>query len=440
MTMFLARSRITKSLTDLPNGASFAEAEAKLNAIKVAILCPPTMANTAAGQAAVLTAIATAMKCFGHATLILPVDAQIIRTIPLGETLAVAARALGATVTLVPFGSFTHIIGFGESNPSIPTFVQCWWDGWRSGVFSPLNAPSCGNSNNPLAGIFAGALAIRDIFATIHHSPPLLRQNGVISLWEPWAHPSSCSSGPDHAFMPDRLWLIGLGHLGQAVMWALGFMPGMGEITLQDDQTVNEENVATGLINNTNSIDLLKTRVADCWANSLGWRTRLIERRFNNDMKPTVHEAPILLSCLDSAKPRKGLARAGFKFMVDAGVGHGPFDYDGIQIRVLPNGTDPTGYWGKEPSEKNTNKLLDSAAYKSLKDLCGGYAIADASVAIPFVGAAAASLMLATSIRIASLQPTCDLLQMGLSAPALISAGRLVGPSDRGVGGTKFVL
>ena len=49
-----------------------------------------------------------------------------------------------------------------------------------------------------------------------------------LSLWEPhkdcgWV--SGRREEPDLAYLPSALWLIGLGHLGQAYLWALGLLP-----------------------------------------------------------------------------------------------------------------------------------------------------------------------------------------------------------------------
>ena len=49
-----------------------------------------------------------------------------------------------------------------------------------------------------------------------------------LSLWRPgpeadWLQPDE--SEPPLTYLPSRLWLIGLGHLGQAYLWGLGLLP-----------------------------------------------------------------------------------------------------------------------------------------------------------------------------------------------------------------------
>jgi hypothetical protein len=70
----------------------------------------------------------------------------------------------------------------------------------------------------------------------------------IVSLWEPWLDPETAAAGPAEVYIPPKLWFIGLGHLGQGFLWNLGLLPVRGSrAVLQDDQTVGEENEATGL-------------------------------------------------------------------------------------------------------------------------------------------------------------------------------------------------
>src|SRR5665213_1170470 len=96
------RSRITKALTDASRANSFTEAEARLDAIHIAVVVGLDQIATAAGQAAALTAVATAQKCFGRVTLVTPYDAPLIAKLPIGTTLQRAARRLGARIVKTP--------------------------------------------------------------------------------------------------------------------------------------------------------------------------------------------------------------------------------------------------------------------------------------------------------------------------------------------------
>ena len=73
------------------------------------------------------------------------------------------------------------------------------------------------------------------------------RRPAGLSLWRPDADWLACDlTEPALAFLPSRLWLIGLGNLGQAFAWALAVLP-YGDrrdvqIVLQDfDRTVTRK-------------------------------------------------------------------------------------------------------------------------------------------------------------------------------------------------------
>jgi len=53
-------------------------------------------------------------------------------------------------------------------------------------------------------------------------------------------------------FLPGALWMIGMGNLGQAYLWALGSLPyadpGSVSLVLQDYDRITEENWATSVL------------------------------------------------------------------------------------------------------------------------------------------------------------------------------------------------
>ena len=75
------------------------------------------------------------------------------------------------------------------------------------------------------------------------------------------------------------------------------------------------------------------------WLEACGWRTEMIERRHHGDIVLTEADPPYLLSGLDRLKPRLILARHGFPYMLDAGIGHGAGDFEGIQTSHDRQGT-----------------------------------------------------------------------------------------------------
>jgi hypothetical protein len=443
MTQHLRRSRVTKALTDAGLVASFPDAEARLDAVDACIVLGDEQAFTRAGQAAVLTAVATAFKCFGRITLAMSAPAApLLLDVPLGATLAEAVATLGARVMAdAPLGA-THRIIIGGHLSGCGWEVACWWDRWLSGL--RIEDAACGDSRLGLAGVFAGALAVRQIFASVLVGPTFIPRDTTLSLWEPWTE-APTDPGPTRFTAPNALWLVGLGHLGQGFVWNLLTLPYRGprQAVLQDDQRIGVENEPTSLLVVEAGEHRRKVRVAAGWLDAAGWDTRLIERRHQGDIQPTNDDPPLLLCGLDDVRPRRILAGLGFDYMIDAGIGHGPGDFEGLQIRTIPKGVPTEKLWNAPSPPRVVDDLLGKAAYQALTAQaqgCGAYTLADGSVAVPFVGAATGALTIAQAIRLASMQPAGALIQIGLAAPEMQIDGGLRPAPEMSFGGEPMDL
>ena len=202
---------------------SFAEAEQKLENLRLAICIGDEAADTVAGQAAALTAVLTASRCFlGGVTLSGAVDRPLRVPLPLtAETLREAAYMLGAAAELGTRPQRTIIVGSGEPVPGWS--LRAIWNGWSAGV-APGQQENVrrGRGDCSLAGIAAGALAVSYAFLAEQDDPRVGRITQGVSLWAPDAGQAWWENdGPDEYYLPSALWLIGLGNLGQAYLWAL---------------------------------------------------------------------------------------------------------------------------------------------------------------------------------------------------------------------------
>lgn len=446
MNNHLKRSRITKAFADAGLAASFDDAEARLDSVEVCVVLDATLARTPAGQAAALTALATALKSFGRATLACDeASIPLIGARPLGETLGEAAAALGARLEPDCPAKTTHAIHIGAKPSAAPWRIYCWWERWCSGT---RLAPIATNDNRvALAGSFAGALAVRQVFAHVRFGKSAPARAATLSLWRPElggdALTNTSALGPTKFTLPNSIWLLGLGHLGQAAIWTLCLQPTpQGRAVVQDDQFIGEENEPTSLLVRMPDIGVRKARVSAAWLELADWSAAIVERRHYGDIAVRADDPPFLLSGLDDLAPRLAVAKAGFEYMIDVGVGHGPKDFEGIQIRVIPKGARAETLW-REPDAARHDQLLDQAAYESLDakvGACGAYSIAKASVAVPFVGAAAAALAVSQMIRLASGEDAVALLQVDLGAPEMIIDGGRVPAPRTFLGGSHVNL
>ena len=445
MTKHLKRSRVSKALIDAGLAPSFADAEARLDAVRVCVSVGDDQARTPAGQAAALTALVTAYKCFGRVSLAIDaVETPLVAPLPIGRVLQDAARTVGATVgRQIPPGA-THLVRVGAAKPWEGWSVHCWWDRWLAGTRATSPCAS-GDSRLALSGVFAGALAVRQVFAALRAGPAYRAQDATVSLWEPWSEPDLTARGPSRFTAPSDLWMVGLGHLGQAFVWNLLHLPYQEprRAVLQDDQRIDDENEATSILVGSDDIGTRKARLAAGWLEPGGWETVLIERRHQGDIRPAADDPPFLLCGLDALPPRKVLAQMGFDFMVDAGIGHGPADFEGIQVRVIPKGASIERIWNAPTQEASNDRLLCTEAYQALEreiGACGSYTLANASVAVPFVGAATGALAIAQLIRLASMRAGGALIQLELAAPAMVIDGGRSSAPQGNLGGEPMDL
>ena len=268
MTLTRQLSRVAKLLVDA-EGISFTEAEHRLRSMTLEIRVG-TKAASPAGHAAALTALAVGRRTFlGGVRVIGDLDQ------PLQSPLSPRA-SLGDAITEVGTSSLdgSAAISIAIGTDAAPGGIIAWWDGWRAGA-GPDGGRALGRSNNPLAGVAAGAHAIGAAFQRLRGATALPAD---IDLW-----PGS-EEAPDFAevYLPSALWLMGLGNLGQAFLWNLAALPYANgadrALVLQDFDRVSEENWGTSILVPDDRFGDLKTRMAENWVESRGFKVRRVDR------------------------------------------------------------------------------------------------------------------------------------------------------------------
>jgi hypothetical protein len=396
---------------------SFEEAERKLESLSLAIHVGADAAGTVAGQAAALTAVLTASRCFlGGVNLSGVVDRPLRVPLPwTAANLQEAACMLGASTKLGTRPQRTIVLGSGE--PVRGWSVRALWNGWSAGV-APASEKNAylGRGDSALAGIAAGALAVSHAFLAEQDDPRAGRVTQGVSLWAPDAGQAWWKDdGPEGYYLPTGLWLIGLGNLGQAYLWALSCLPYADsnslELFFQDDDLVAKENWGTSILVKRERYGVLKTRIAEEWADGRGFRSRRIDRRLDADLRRTDREPGIAMAGLDKMPPRRLLGRPGFDYIIDAGLGATARDYRKFRVNAFNHSQDPASHFeGVEDTTQRTMEEVMSlpayqkAALDGYTDGCGLAQLAGQSVAAPFVSAFVGALVVAQAIRLASSQ------------------------------------
>lgn len=374
------------------------------------------VAASAALQLALLTIVNLGVKCFGRTAVSVHADASVwlapcrVKLVP-AATLGDAVVALGGSAEPASAGSATHLV-LGDA-PTGAGSLRVTFDGWVAavGLADQLprmpERPTC-----PLASIAAAALSIGEIFSAYAGiSLMATRQTVGLSLWRPDLGITDPAAFGESLELPSALSVFGLGHLGQAYLWALAALPYARPedvcLWLCDDDAVEEPNVETGALLAWSQVGELKTRVAAKWLEDRGFSTRLLERRVDAAFRRTNREPAIALSGFDDNWPRRWLAEAGFELLIDSGLGGEAHNFDTIAFRAWPNPRRAADLWPVETDderrvrEARKQALVEAnAGYSALgANECGRLTIAGASVAVPFVGAIASCTFLAEMLK-----------------------------------------
>lgn len=403
--------RLVKQAIDSGRAASIAEAAGLFRSYRLTIEIPPVVADDPAHQATLLTAVALGKRVFlGGVTVTGALNRPLVVPSPFGKTLAEAVFALGAQQGQSPEGTPTIVIGTrGErrSGFCIRTAVA----GWRGGIL-PIDSvldPEPG-PQNPIAGMLAAGLAINEAFLHADSGPSAAGHRILgLSLWRPepdsdWLVASA--DEPALSYLPAKLWLIGLGHLGQAYLWALGLLPYRVpkdvSLVLQDIDVITASSESTSVLTHASMVDSKKTRAMASWAEQRGFTCAIHERLFNAQFSRQPSEPAIALCGLDNAVGRRVLDQVGFDLVVEAGLGRGYRNFRTLRLHTLPGERSAAEIWKRSDAAESVEH---QPAYQGLRssgvlDRCGMTLLAGKAVGAPFVGAVAGSLAISEILRL----------------------------------------
>jgi hypothetical protein len=402
-------ARLAKILVD-SEGIGFPEAEARLRALTLEIVVGEN-ATSVAAHAAVLTATSVGHRSFvGGVRVVGYSDQPLTSALPLkGRTLGDAAREVGANCFE---GPAARRILVGNVPPQGAWDVAVWCEGWRAGVGKPESAV-WGDVTNPLTGIAAGALAIGAAFQAARGIEP--DWTAEVDLW-----PAVQGERPSFAevFLPGALWLIGLGNLGQAFLWALGALPyeetADVELVLVDRDRVSEENWATSVLVHDEVYGTLKTKIGEAWCEAKGFKVRRVDRQIMAGDRLDDHDPRIALSGVDNEDARRLMAGIGFECIIDAGLGRKAEDFDRYRVTIFDADYRIDAHFAPIETQAQDNHraaqghqgiVPETEAYRDLEaeiGRCGAAEIAGASVAAPYVSAVVAAVVIARTISLFS--------------------------------------
>ncbi len=279
---------------------------------------------------------------------------------------------------------------------------------WAGGVV-PLATEAPRVASGQIGAALAGGLAISELFHSIHELLPLAgRRTSGFSLWDPkvdWSAPEAI--GPQLQLLPSELWLLGLGHLGQALAWLLRFLPWSepekASVYLQDDDIAKEENLTTSILTSTDQLRRQKTRVVADALEDVGMRTRLVERRFVAGQARQPGEPACAIAGFDTPQARQSLDDGGWSHLIDMGIGAGAHSFTQLIVHRLGGRRSSREIFEIRPDDRAQRLVENVPAYRARAeedgDPCGALEVAGEAVGTAFVGLVTAAVSLAEVLR-----------------------------------------
>lgn len=403
--------RAAKIFMDSGRVETHEEAMELLGQFGLTICVGEDVAHSEAHQTALLTLVNVARRTLlgGIDVLGLP-DCASVTPLASSTRLIDAVHALGGTVVSMarptwPVALIGNTTGALLDGPA----WRLTWEGWRGGVVPARMGQRLSEAGAVmLTPALAAAACAAEVFSYHSGDHPMAGHRAAgLSLWRPgadWLAPDDTEFAL--SYLPSRLWLIGLGNLGQAFSWLLACMPYENprevELILQDYDRIALSNDSTSLLSFKSDIGHMKARIVGKWLETRGFSTFLEERRFGPWTHRTMNEPGVALCGVDNANARSVLDQAGFDLIVEAGLGGGPQGFRSMAIHTFPATRTPAEIWAKQVAQANEN-FESMPAYQALKragmDSCGLTQLASRTVGVPFVGLIAGCLAIAEILR-----------------------------------------
>ncbi|MDD2305195.1 MAG: ThiF family adenylyltransferase [Prolixibacteraceae bacterium] len=385
------------------------DAIAKMNQSSIYLLADESIKNSFSIQLAFLTAVN-----ISHRVFLGGVICQIPQNTP--NLLKLDSSNFNDLVS--KFGGVNSLVDPTKKDIKILFGIECFDEfcvesissGWRGGVnFFNQKRIVLEETNSKISfgPIVSASLVCYDAFCKVFQiNADGIDLNFEISLWnlnsgEDW-HKSE-NEGPEKPYLPRNIWTLGLGHLGQAYLWTLGFMPfenlNQVQVLLQDADIVQPENIGSQVLCFEENIRKPKTRACMNFLEGLNFRTQIIEKPFikGDCEQEWAENYPFILNGVDNVKTRKSINKASFKLFID-GATNGQFDlFDSFTMRNISFiQKDPDSIWPQENEDEVI--FLKNLYHKYEKEhTCGK--LANIGISTPFVGLFSSTIIVGELIR-----------------------------------------
>ena len=441
--------RTAKILIDAGKAKDPADARRYLQSLILQVAVGPEIASDPAAQAALATIVNAGRRAFkGGVHVRLAIDPLLTTGWTAGRLASATIERLGGMVVPeLAANKPTLVVGMPGDDAGEP-LLHLTWNGWSAGVVQRAEDRSA-TAGTAVSGVLAAGLGISETFQQALGGVFAGRRDVGLSLWRPdlvWRTPEAV--GPALEYLPKALWLLGLGHLGQAYAWSVGLLPYAAphecQVALMDFDTVVAGNTATQLLTTDRDVDRRKTRVVASAMESLGFRTRVVERAFDEEFRVVSHANPnrdepqVALAGFDDVAPRRLLGGADLRYIVDAGLGSGPSEYLDMVLHTFPASTGPAeAFIQSARQERGLPSAYEAEIARQTEAggdetaaRCGMLEISGVSVGAAFVGVVASALVVADVVRVLHEGENYSVISLDLREPGRIRAVLNSNPGD----------
>ncbi|MFF0099674.1 hypothetical protein ACFYO8_10100 [Micromonospora sp. NPDC005257] len=381
-------------------------------------------ASDVRSQAALCTAVATAVRAFGQVIVITdghrPLAAGPHRGYSIADMIDQEGARHADDLTDVP--PDWPVLYLGDATLPAPdggVRLRAGWSGWTAHVHPADTRAGHAVEGNVLAAIAAGALGVHEAFGAIRNRPGSDAgwRTIIVNLWQP----GTGTDGPELTHAPAAWWIVGLGHLGQAYAWVMSWLtytdPPRVEIVLQDTQRVVDANHSTGLLTPVKPDPVRKTRLAAAVLDRAGYNVVILDRRLDHTSRVLTEDHHVALLGVDSLDPRRLISEVGWKLAIDAGLGVGPADFNALLLRRFPAQVPSDQVLGwKEGVPQQRRAATAALADLEQRDPCGSVQLAGTAVGAAFVGVVTACLAAAQGARATLSGDGFDVINLHLQA------------------------
>lgn len=293
------------------------------------------------------------------------------------------------------------LIGNAKNPVTSNNAIRCVFAGWRGGILpSASNQLQAKIPTIPIAPLYSAALATSECYRKhFEGHQDFGKQPLGISLWNieagmDWDSPNE--DGPKLQFLPDDILIAGLGHLGQAYVWALSMLPYPSErcrtLRVLDVDKARNPNLSTSMLTFPCDVGRKKTGIVSRWAELFGFKTLRIEGRVPDDLTPNISNR-LTICGFDNIAVRRAFARENPAMLLDSGLGRDSVTARRMTIRVIPSQYSNASIWREESSGDSPARTHESSWDY------GGCGYPPGTPAVPFSGVAASTILLSEILR-----------------------------------------